>query len=379
MRIDVACMNQRTSGNTMVEKITFTIEEDLLGAAGAMLPGEKSPISLLKWTGNPVPDDTKTRLRAAGILDASGNIKQEYRHAFDILAQARGFARLKFSAGEKIFEFLVYFPTDSSEPVSLLHNGNKLVVEDPSGIDQAFRLMDQHIGHSFLTSTTFNGEFSQHEAIALFALMDLERKSLLHGLADSADPQNATFNLATITDQVKNPKKNFQSLEFVLQSRIILTGQPTQDQIERGLKSLAGKGMVLQHSSGFSLSTHLYEVTSRFLIMDSFVVLESLRLDKDNTMWGGSFLSLQAGVNDVLYLEGHGEEVIVKCIAAGELLDLMSTILSDPTFIAIPATPTSAATPPGPESVPKRKFCPQCGAPVAEGKKFCNKCGAKVS
>lgn len=363
----------------MAEKITFTIEEDLLGAAGAMLPGEKSPVSLVKGTGNQVPGDTKTRLRAAGILDASGNIKQEYRHAFDILAQARGFARLKFSAGEKIFEFLVYFPTDSSEPVSLLHNGNKLVVEDPSGIDQAFRLMDQHIGHSFLTSTTFNGEFSQHEAIALFALMDLERKILLHGLADSADPQNATFNLATITDQVKNPKKNFQSLEFVLQSRIILTGQPTQEQIERGLMSLAEKGMVLQHSSGFSLSTQLYEVTSRFLIMDSFVVLESLRLDKDNTMWGGSFLSLQAGVNDVLYLEGHGEEVIVKCIAAGELLDLMNTILSDPTFIAIPATPTSAATPPGPESVPKRKFCPQCGAPLAEGKKFCNKCGVKVS
>lgn len=363
----------------MAEKITFTIEEDLLEAAGAILPGEKSPISLLKRSGGQVPGDATARVRAAGILDASGQIKQEYRHAFNTLAQTRGFARLKFSGGEKIFEFLVYFPTDTSGPVSLLHNGTKLVVEDPAGIDQAFMLMDQHIGHSFLSSTTFNGEFSQAEALALFALMDLERKTLLHGLADSADPQNAVYNLATIMDQVKNPKKNFQSLEFVLQSRIILTGEPSQDQIEGGLLSLTRKGMVRQQSSGFSLSTELYEITGRFLIMDSFVVLESLRLDKDNTMWGGSFLSLQAGVNDVLYLEGHAEEVIVKCIAAGELLDLMNSILSDPTFVTLPAAGPATVSQPPSAAAASHRHCTQCGAEVVDGRKFCGKCGAKVS
>jgi len=153
----------------MDEINTFTIEEDLLEAAGAMLPGEKSPISLIKGKGGQVPGDAAARIRAAGILDGAGQIKQEYRHAFSTLAQARGFARLKYSAGEKIFEFLVYFPADGSGAVSLLHNGNRLIVEDPPAIDQTFRLMDQHIGHSFLSSTTFNGEFSQPEALALFA------------------------------------------------------------------------------------------------------------------------------------------------------------------------------------------------------------------
>ena len=371
-------MNQRTDGITMAKNNTFTIEEDLLEAAGAMLSGEKSPISLLKGKGGQVPGDAAARIRAAGILDGAGQIRQEYRHAFSTLAQARGFARLKFSAGEKIFEFLVYFPTDSSEAVSVLHNGNRLVVEDPPGIDQAFRLMDQHIGHSFLSSTTFNGEFSQKEVLALFALMDLERKTLLHGLADGTEPQNAVFSLDAIMDQVKNPKKNFQSLEFILQSRIIQNGSPTPVQIESGLKSLGEKGMVRQQSGGFSLSASLYEMTSRFLIMDSFVVLESLRLDKDNTMWGGSFLSLQAGVNDILYLEGHAEEVIVKCITAGELLDLMNNILSDPTFIGIPAADPQQASPPAPASTLGR-HCTTCGADVAEGKKFCSKCGAKVT
>ena len=363
----------------MAEINTFTIEEDLLEAAGAMLPGEKSPISLIKGKGGQVPGDAAARIRAAGILDGAGQIKQEYRHAFNTLAQSRGFARLKYSAGEKIFEFIVYFPTDDSSPVSLLHNGNTLVVEDPAGIDPAFALMDQHIGHSFLSSTTFNGELSRTEALALFALMDLERKTLLHGLADGAEPQNAAFALPTIMEQVKNPKKNFQSLEFILQSRIILDGQPSQDQIEKCLKCLAEKGLVLVQGSGFSLGDALLEISSRFLIMDSFVVLESCRLDQNDTMWGGSFLSLMAGVNDVLYLEGHAEEVIARCITAGELMELMNSILSDPEFIALPAVAPRAETSPGPASAPTKKFCPQCGAQLTEGKKFCNKCGAKIS
>jgi hypothetical protein len=359
------------------KKTTFTIEEDLLEAAGTLLPGEKSPLSLLKKTGGQIPGSARERLHAAGILDASGTVRQEYRHAFDTLAQARSFARLKFSAGEKIFEYMVYFPADASDPVSLLHNDNRLVAEEPPGTDQAFVLMDQYIGHSLLASATFNGEFTQPEALALFALMDLERRVLLHGLADGTDPRNAVFDLAAIMEQVNDPKKNFQSLEFVLQSRIILAGQPSRDSVVTGLKRLAEKKMVLEQGSGFSLSNELYEITSRFLIMDSFVVLESLRLDSSNTMWGGSFLSLQAGVNDILYLEGHAEEVILKCITAAELMDLVNMVLSDPAFVPIPALPATAQPPSS--AATRRRHCTQCGAEIADGKKFCNKCGAKVS
>jgi len=359
----------------MNEKTTFTIEEELLGAAGAILPVEKSPLSLLRETKNPVPGDASARMQAAGITESSGRIRQEYLRAFGVLAQARSFARLKFSAGDKIFEFLVYFPADASAPVSLLHNGNNLVVEDPAGIDQAFMLIDQHIGHSLLSSQTFKGEFSREEALALFALMDLERKTLIHGIADNTEPRNAVFDLATIMGQVKNPYRNFQSLEFVLQSRIIPGDPLTPDRIGQGLAGLAGKGLIQQNDSGFMLGDGLYQIASRFLIMDSFVILESARLDQNNTMWGGSFLSLQAGVNDVLYLEGHAEEIIVRCITAGELMELANSILSDPSFI--PVTPEVPAQQAG--ASPARRHCTQCGAEIADGKKFCGKCGARVS
>jgi hypothetical protein len=364
----------------MNEKTSFTIEEDLLEALGSIQPGEKSPLSLLYGTGRQITGDMIARVRAAGITDASGKIKKEYQHAVGTLAQTRSFARIKFSAGEKILEFIVYFPTDASGPVSLLHNGNKLVVEDPPGIDQASTLVDLHIGHSILSSTTFNGEFTRVEVLALFALMDLERSTLLHGLADNSDPQNAAFDLLAIMDRVKNPKKNFQSFEFVIQSRIILEGTPAPGQIENGLASLAAKGMVLRQGALYSLSDALYTIASRFLIIDSFVVGETGKLDQTNTMWGGTFLSLQAGVNDVLYLEGHDQEVIVRCITAAELLDLMRKILSDPEIITIPVQPPQVSSPQKSTATDSdKKFCPQCGTQVSGGKKFCNNCGAKIT
>ena len=364
----------------MSDKISFTIDEDLLEGIGSILPGEKSPISLFRGKGRQVTGDMISRIRSAGFTDTSGKVKAEYQHALDTMAHTRSFARLKFSAGEKIFEFIVYFPTDMSKPVSVIHNDSQLVVHDPMELERAFTLMDQYIGHSILASTTFNGEFAQAEALALFALMDLERSALLHGLADGSDPENSGFDLAPIMDRVKNPKKNFQSLEFVLQSRIILSTPPTREQIENGLETLAGKGMVFLHGTSYRLSDSLFALISRFLIMDSFVVVETGKLDQNNTMWGGTFLSLQAGVNDLLYLEGHSEEVILKSITAAELMDLIGKCLSDPSLIAIPAqVPATTPVQQPAAGLHEKKYCLSCGATIQPGKKFCPQCGVKIS
>ena len=61
-------------------------------------------------------------------------------------------------------------------------------------------------------------------------------------------------------------------------------------------------------------------------------------------------------------------------------MDLIGKFLSDPTLLTVPAPgPSPSSVPQSTTGAPVRKFCPQCGAPLTEGKKFCNTCGAKVS
>lgn len=364
----------------MSNKIRFIIDEDLLEAVGTVIPGEKSPISLFRGSGQPVTGEMMSRIRSAGIIDESGKLRGEYQHAAETLAHTRCFSRLKFSGGEKIFEFIVYFPADNSDPVSIIHNKNQLIVQEPAAFEEAFSLIDQNTGHSVLASCTFNGEFSQHEALALFALLDLERSTLLSSLAQESEPRNAAFDLDAVMNKITNRKEHFQSLEYILQSRIILSSLPKPKDLESAFNTLVKKGFVVRQGEKIGLSDALYAVAGRLLIIDNYVVIESGRLDESGTMWGGSFISLQAGVNDLLYIEGHAEEIIVKYITGFELMDLVGKFLSDPTLITTPEQVPPATSDQQPAAnIHEKKFCRSCGTAIQPGKKFCPQCGAKIS
>jgi len=361
----------------MDEKISFTMEEDLLPVVGTLHSGEKSPLSLLKGTKKQIPADSISRLRSRGIVDASDKIKSEFEHAVETLARTSTFARLKFSAGKTIFEFIVYFPEDQTSPVSLTHNAHEIIVHDPAAIDDIFDLIDQNVGHSGLLSVQFSGEFSHEEALALCAMLDLERNALLRRLAGGTEPVQRAYNLPQITSWAGDKKKSYQSFEFVVQSRIGLSSPPTPQQIQNGLLSLAAKGHVLRPESKFQLNETLENVAGRFPIIDNFAIVETVKLVNNKTLWAGSFISLQAGVNDLLYLESIDGKIIIRCITGLELLNLVARSLSDPDYIKVPSEPLPA--PSSPELPKKGSFCSKCGAPIRVGKQFCAKCGEKVT
>ena len=122
------------------------------------------------------------RLQSAGILDAAGNVKQQYRQVLDALAKARNVATLKYTIREsRLFEFIVTFPESKSTPaISILHDNNKLIIEAPASVEEAFTLIDQNVGHSKLASNGFSGKLSVEEALVVFALIDIERAENLH-------------------------------------------------------------------------------------------------------------------------------------------------------------------------------------------------------
>lgn len=352
----------------MNEKISFTIDEDLLDAVGMLTPVEKSIISPLKTRGSQVLTPARiARLRSAGIVDNSGKIDEKYRYAVETLASGRSFARLRFTAGLNIFEYFVYFPKDNSKSVSFTHKNNQIVVYYPSATDVAITLINENIGNSALSSCSFNGVFSENEALALFAMIDLARSDLLGGLKDETEPVNSAFEASAILNKIINRKENIQSFEFVLQSRLNTAFKPTLKQVQDGLKVLVEKGFIQKQGKKYQLGEALYHVAGRFPIIDNFIVMEAGTLDPDGNLCAASYIALQAGVNDLLYLECHGEDIILKCITAVELIEHMISMLTDPKIIRIsPAVSSTTIN------------CPKCGNVIPSNKKFCPKCGVKI-
>jgi hypothetical protein len=365
----------------MSSKISLAIDEDLLDALGQAVPGQKSPLSLLnvKGTGK-VAAEKMARLQSAGIIDAVGNVKQDYRQVLDALAKARNVSTLKYTAGSRLFEFIVSFPESKSSPsISVFHDGNQLIIEAPASVEKAFTLIDQNVGHSKLASSSFSGILSTEEAMAVFALMDLERAANLRAIAGGTALKSGAFELSAIIGKVINRKDSFQSLEFVLQSRLDLAAPPTSAQIESGLKSLVDKKLVVQEGSKYHLSKELSHFAGRLPIIDNYVTIESGRLDPNDKLIFASFTALQAGVNDILYLENRDQEVVVRSVSGMQLVGLIAKFLNEPDAIKLPNAANKTSQPTQATSANPKKYCKECGTALEPSSKFCPNCGNKIS
>lgn len=355
----------------MSANISFTIDDDLLEAAGTVVPGEKSPLSLLKGNGSTATGEQAARLKSAGVVDAADKAKAEYIPVLETLARTRMAVTLQFSAGSRLFEMAVAFPgkgNGSAASVSLVHDSRKVVVNAPAAAEDVFRMIDENVGHSRMTSSDFAGTFRADEAIALFALMDLQRSVVLRALADEMTPKETSFDLAIVKARITGGKEGYQSLSSVGQAMLGLSSATAAGKAESGLKSLADRKLVVGDGGKYRLAEALKHLAGRIPVIDSFVKVTVGKLDESDRLVYGSFLSLQAGVNDILYVERHGDELDVKAISGMQLSRLIAMSLTEPDFIQPPAAGTSE----------EKKFCIGCGATVKANDRFCPACGKKV-
>ena len=364
----------------MSSKISLTIDEDLLDALGQVVPGEKSPLSLLDVKRAKVGADKMSRLQSAGLIDATGKIKQEYRQVLDTLAKARNVATLRYTAGSRLLEFIVTFAeTKNSPSISVFHNNNQLIIEAPAAVEDAFTLIDQNVGHSKVASNNLSQKFSKQEAIALFALMDLERAANLRAIADETALKTLAYDLSAIVDKVVNRKETFQSLEFVLQSGMDLPTPSTPAQVEAGLKMLVDKKLVNRETNKYRLSQELSLVAGRLPIIDNYVTVEAGRFDQNNKLIYANFTALQAGVNDILYFENQGEQIIVRSVSGMQLVGLIAKFLNEPDAIKLPQTTNAPVKTPQNAKTDNKNFCENCGTQTKPNAKFCPSCGTKLS
>jgi len=361
----------------MINKTSLTIDEDLLDALAQAVPGEKTRLSLLSINQNEVGTDTMSRLRTAGVTTDSGRVKPEYIQMLDTLAKTRNVASLKYTAGSRLYEFITTFPEASGkQSVSVLRNANKLVIESPSAFEDTFTLMDQNIGHSKLASSNFSERLTVEEALAVFALMDLARSSILRAIADETYLKTLAFDISTISKKALNQKETIQSLTYVLQSKLKLSVPPTTAQIEAGLKSLVNKKLVVKENGGYHLNDALNHFAGRLSIIDNLVSVDAGRLTDDNRLLNANFTALQAGVNDILYFENHIEEIVVKSIPAMALIGLVAKFLNEPDSIRL--APPPRTDPKTTDSPTTKKYCRQCGGTLDINMKYCESCGTKT-
>jgi hypothetical protein len=122
-----------------------------------------------------------------------GLLRPDLAEAVELLRRPGKYVRLRLNKGPLKLEHLIYScsasDSDSPQQVSLTLGEDKLTLRSPAPLDLIMVGLIEHWGDSSITSSSFRFKLKRTEALALAALTDLYRRSIL---ADRSAMRKAT-------------------------------------------------------------------------------------------------------------------------------------------------------------------------------------------
>ncbi len=351
----------------------YVINTGLFGAVGNIWAGAPTSISPFHYGKAQAPGTVeKQALAKAGICDANGQILPAVRPALDVLGTANAFTRIYLSGAQIPAECIVYF-AQNRVPVSLLNVGGDMQIDFPAATETFVSMVAQGIGSSIYRSVPFNATLTHDEALALAAMIDLQRKQALRSVADEQVPVIVESDVPALRAITSRKGDNTQWLINVVLDLLSLDGIPSEDRLRSALESLVQKGFALKHASSYRLSEATLALARRMLIFDAALTLTSGYLGTSGLLNVAGFTCLQAGIHDLLVIDAGVDLVTIQSVSSASVLDSLQTYLTDAKVLENLDTPVAETAAPQ-----IRKFCPQCGTTIQPGRKFCGSCGVPL-
>ena len=348
----------------------YTIPAKLLGTLGTLWGGKPTAISPFRYGESAeIRAEAQAALIAAGICDNDGRIVPGIRPALDILGTAEAFTRMYLSGGPNPQEFLVYFGQDGNS-VSMINVRGDFRIIYPSRPDLFADMAVQTIGSTLFRNAPFDASVSYDEALVFCALIDLQRKALLHSVADSSEVKIAKATAGEISTALNGKDTDYQWLGIIMMSLLEQKAQPSPDRIGAALASLEGKGLVGKTGTSWHLSDAGVLLARRMLIIDTSLVLTAGFEEKSGNVSIAGFTCVQAGVHDLLLIDAGETSVDIQSVSSAGVIEYVQKFFADASIHRNLAAPEAKA----PKTL---KFCPQCGASLKEELKFCSNCGYK--
>jgi hypothetical protein len=350
----------------------YVINAGLFGAAGKLWAGTPSSVSPFLHGKVQAPGtNEKQALAKAGICDATGQILPAARPALDALGTAHAFTRMYLSGNLVPTEAIVYFAPGNG-PVSLFNAGGDMEIRYPAAEGEFVEMAAQGFGSTIYRAVPFDATLMHDEAVALSALIDIQRKHALKSIAGEQEPGIADCELPVLWSITSRKGNNTQWLANVLLDILSLDGIPSEDLLRSALESLVQKGHAVKNGSSYRLGEDTLALARRMLLFDTALTLTSGYL-KNGVLNIAGFTCLQAGVHDLLVIDANAESVTIQSVSSASVLDSVRTFFTDIHSLEKLDTPVAGTAQPQ-----TRRFCPQCGAPITPDRKFCGSCGGKI-
>ncbi|OGD32651.1 MAG: hypothetical protein A2V45_08075 [Candidatus Aminicenantes bacterium RBG_19FT_COMBO_58_17] len=352
----------------MVQEIQFTLQPELLGGLGGLIPGTKGALSPFHYgDGRALTPTQIATLQRSGMLDEHGQLARGVRATLDALTTPVAYAQLRISAGSSFFEHIAYFTPGENRAILLTTVGTDVLVRDPAPADEIIEGVRQYLGDSILRGPRFKADVTYDEALALATMIDLYRRGVLRTFADGTTFTIPTFDARAIAEAAVGTPQSTQWLAGIMKMIGETYAGGVAPAFELALNSLVGAGHIICDGYQYRLGDEAALLAARLLVVDIFLLLGAGRLEPDATVTQVNLLCLQAGLHDLLTIETHNERVLFNCLSSAAVMEYVRYSLTKPDAL-LPEIPA-----------PSKPICPLCRSQLSPGKKFCTKCGAPVA
>lgn len=364
----------------MTAQIQFTVKPELLGTLGTLSGKTVSSVSPFNYQKGTTDGKAEiAQLAALGICDAQGKIHADKQGCITALATAEAFTRIYLTTPQRVIEYIAYFAPGGTI-VSVTNDSGMQLISYPAANDAMLELVRQTIGFSLYKNGSFDAHLTRAETLVLVAMIDLQRKEMLHKFADGRIAERLSLTPQAISGMLALPPGNFQWLSSAFVDLFSQASIPKPDAMKPLLEALVAKGFAISGNSGHTLSDNSILLSRGHLMPSMYLTLTAGKATPAGTTNGAGFSCIISGIHDLLFIDYHADEVELQTVASSEIHDYVSAFLTTPSVLeglsALTAQKTAAS--PGPETTAK-KFCNSCGASLKPGLKFCSSCGAKLT
>ncbi len=363
----------------MTAQIQFTVKPEFLGILGTLSHKTVSSISPFNYkTGTTDGKAEIGQLMALEVCDAQGAIRADKLAAVQALATAEAFTRIYLTTPQGVIEYIAYFAPDGTI-AGVTNDSGMQLVSYPATNDAMLELVRQTLGFSLYKNGSFDAHLTRAETLVLAAMIDLQRKEMLHKFADGMTAERLVHTPQAISGMLAAPPGNFQWLSSAFVDLFTPERIPKTDALKSILEGLVAKKFAVRGNNGYTLSDDCVLLSRGHLMPSMYLTLTAGKATTSGTTNAAGFSCIISGIHDLLFIDYQADAVELQTVASAEIHDYVSAFLTNPSvldgLLGLTAQKASAPAAPG---VPGKKFCQQCGELLKPGLKFCSSCGAKV-
>ena len=283
----------------------------LLPSLGGLFPGPKNVLSPLglHFDQQPAPGE----LAATGLLDPQGKLKAAYQPWLAILANPASLVDLRFTTGEHLQQFSLYFGQPDAPPILMMNTSAGLLLEYPADTKAIVNGLLQFSSDSLVVSFDFEATLPTGPAIALAALVDLHRREVARAFADLALAENIFVSALNIENWIAHCPEDPQWITALMPQPGLDSAHATN--VKGDINYLIENGICETSGKGYALVGAALALGNRMVMIDNLYSVDIVRGETAGQVRFASMAALQAGINDLLQINFLGDEVAFKSLS----------------------------------------------------------------